>query len=102
MPESDFDVVILGGGMGGYPAAIRASQLGLKVALVESDKLGGTCLHVGCIPTKALLESSELYPASPPAGQSSVSRRRSSVTTIRGSRSGATLWSTSSTRASST
>jgi len=58
---ADFDVVILGGGMGGYPAAIRASQLGLKVALVEADKLGGTCLHVGCIPTKALLESSELY-----------------------------------------
>jgi dihydrolipoamide dehydrogenase len=47
--------------MGGYPAAIRASQLGLKVALVEADKLGGTCLHVGCIPTKVLLESSELY-----------------------------------------
>ncbi|MFI5284143.1 MAG: dihydrolipoyl dehydrogenase [Candidatus Dormibacterales bacterium] len=61
MPGFDFDVAILGGGMGGYPAAIRASQLGLKVALVESDKLGGTCLHVGCIPTKALLESSELY-----------------------------------------
>jgi dihydrolipoamide dehydrogenase len=57
----DFDVAILGGGMGGYPAAIRASQLGLKVALVEADKLGGTCLHIGCIPTKALLESSELY-----------------------------------------
>ena len=47
--------------MGGYPAAIRASQLGLKVALVEGGKLGGTCLHIGCIPTKALLESSELY-----------------------------------------
>src|SRR6202171_2917739 len=47
--------------MGGYPAAIRASQLGLKVTLVEADKLGGTCLHIGCIPTKALLESSELY-----------------------------------------
>jgi dihydrolipoamide dehydrogenase len=47
--------------MGGYPAAIRASQLGLKVALVEANKLGGTCLHVGCIPTKVLLESSELY-----------------------------------------
>src|SRR4030088_1514225 len=47
--------------MGGYPAAIRAAQLGLKVALVEGDKLGGTCLHVGCIPTKVLLESSELY-----------------------------------------
>lgn len=61
MPDFDFDVAILGGGMGGYPAAIRASQLGLKVALVESDKLGGTCLHVGCIPTKVLLESSELY-----------------------------------------
>src|SRR6267143_1763356 len=61
MPADDFDVLILGGGMGGYPAAIRASQLGLKVGLVEADKLGGTCLHVGCIPTKALLESSELY-----------------------------------------
>jgi dihydrolipoamide dehydrogenase len=61
VPDFDFDVAILGGGMGGYPAAIRASQLGLKVALVEADKLGGTCLHVGCIPTKALLESSELY-----------------------------------------
>src|SRR5258708_2792108 len=61
MARGDFDVVILGGGMGGYPAAIRASQLGLKVALVESDKLGGTCLHIGCIPTKVLLESSELY-----------------------------------------
>jgi dihydrolipoamide dehydrogenase len=61
MPAADFDVLILGGGMGGYPAAIRASQLGLKVGLVEADKLGGTCLHIGCIPTKALLESSELY-----------------------------------------
>jgi len=47
--------------MGGYPAAIRASQLGMKVALIEADKLGGTCLHIGCIPTKVLLESSELY-----------------------------------------
>jgi dihydrolipoamide dehydrogenase len=61
VPDFDFDVAILGGGMGGYPAAIRASQLGLKVALVEADKLGGTCLHIGCIPTKALLESSELF-----------------------------------------
>jgi dihydrolipoamide dehydrogenase len=61
VPDSDFDVAILGGGMAGYPAAIRGAQLGLKVALVESDKLGGTCLHIGCIPTKALLESSELY-----------------------------------------
>jgi dihydrolipoamide dehydrogenase len=61
VPDFDFDVAILGGGMGGYPAAIRASQLGLKVALVEAAKLGGTCLHVGCIPTKAMLESSELF-----------------------------------------
>ena len=60
MPD-DFDVVVLGGGFGGYPAAIRASQLGLKAAIVEAAKLGGTCLHVGCIPTKAMLESSELY-----------------------------------------
>ena len=81
---ADFDVAILGGGMGGYPAAIRASQLGLKVALVESDKLGGTCLHVGCIPTKALLESSELY------HRVAASRRRASRSTTPGSRPGAT------------
>ena len=55
-----FDVAILGGGMGGYVAAIRAAQLGLKTAIIESDKLGGTCLHRGCIPTKALLESAEV------------------------------------------
>ena len=57
---ADLDVVVLGGGFGGYTAAIRASQLGLKVALVEEAKMGGTCLHWGCIPTKALLESAEL------------------------------------------
>ena len=61
MPASEYDVVVLGGGMGGYVAAIRASQLGLKTAVVEAAKLGGTCLHVGCIPTKALLESSGLF-----------------------------------------
>ncbi|MBV8084886.1 MAG: FAD-dependent oxidoreductase, partial [Chloroflexi bacterium] len=55
-----YDVAILGGGMGGYPAAIRAAQLGLRVALVEEDKVGGTCLHRGCIPTKALLQSAAL------------------------------------------
>lgn len=61
MPEQNrFDVVILGGGPGGYVAAIRAAQLGLSVALVEKHRLGGTCLHVGCIPTKALLRSAEL------------------------------------------
>jgi dihydrolipoyl dehydrogenase len=52
-----FDLVVLGAGTGGYTAAFRAAQLGLKVALVDEDKIGGTCLHRGCIPTKALLES---------------------------------------------
>ena len=58
--EQTFDIVILGGGSGGYAAAIRASQLGKKVALVEKDKLGGTCLHRGCVPTKALLHVGEV------------------------------------------
>jgi dihydrolipoamide dehydrogenase len=61
VPSDKFDVGILGGGTGGYTAAIRAAQLGKRVALVEADKLGGCCLHVGCIPTKALLESSGLF-----------------------------------------
>jgi dihydrolipoamide dehydrogenase len=54
------DIVILGGGSGGYACALRAAELGLSVALVEKDKLGGTCLHVGCIPTKALLHAAEV------------------------------------------
>jgi dihydrolipoamide dehydrogenase len=57
----EYDLVILGGGTGGYVAAIRASQLGLKTAVVEKGKLGGTCLHAGCIPSKALLRSAEVY-----------------------------------------
>jgi len=56
-----FDIVVLGGGTGGYIAAIRAAQLGKTVAIVERDKLGGTCLHRGCIPSKALLRSAEVY-----------------------------------------
>src|SRR6478672_10365770 len=55
--SNDFDLVVLGAGTGGYTAAFRAAQLGLKVALIDEDKIGGTCLHRGCIPTKALLES---------------------------------------------
>lgn len=57
----EYDLVIIGGGTGGYVAAIRASQLGLKTAIVEKEKLGGTCLHAGCIPSKALLKSAEVY-----------------------------------------
>ncbi len=60
MADNQFDVVILGGGSGGYACALRASELGLSVALIEKDKLGGTCLHRGCIPTKALLHAGEV------------------------------------------
>ncbi|MFC5447993.1 dihydrolipoyl dehydrogenase [Paenibacillus aestuarii] len=61
MSEHRYDVVVLGGGIGGYTAAIRAAQLGKTVAVVEKDKVGGTCLHQGCIPSKALLRSAEVY-----------------------------------------
>ncbi|HEY8964240.1 MAG TPA: dihydrolipoyl dehydrogenase [Alphaproteobacteria bacterium] len=61
MADQNFDVVVLGGGPGGYVAAIRASQLGMKVALVEANHLGGICLNWGCIPTKALLRTSEIH-----------------------------------------
>ncbi|MBM4166840.1 MAG: dihydrolipoyl dehydrogenase [Ignavibacteria bacterium] len=61
MIQREFDLTIIGGGPGGYVAAIRASQLGLKTAIVEKDKLGGVCLNWGCIPTKALLKNAEVY-----------------------------------------
>ena len=60
MTEHSADVVVLGGGSGGYAAAIRASELGKSVILIEKDKVGGTCLHRGCIPTKALLHAAEI------------------------------------------
>ncbi|HKG26575.1 MAG TPA: FAD-dependent oxidoreductase, partial [Thermomicrobiales bacterium] len=60
-PAHQFDLVLLGGGTGGYVAAIRAKQLGLNVAVVEEIKLGGTCLHRGCIPTKAFLKSADVF-----------------------------------------
>lgn len=63
MPQQQFDLVILGGGSGGYACALRAAQLGRTVALIEQDKLGGTCLHNGCIPTKALLHAAEVADA---------------------------------------
>ena len=59
--KKQFDTVVIGGGPGGYVAAIRLAQLGKKTALIEKDKIGGTCLNRGCIPTKALLQSAEVY-----------------------------------------
>jgi dihydrolipoamide dehydrogenase len=61
MADHKFDLTVIGGGPGGYVAAIRASQLGMNVALVEANHLGGICLNWGCIPTKALLRSAEIY-----------------------------------------
>ena len=61
--DTPYDVVVLGGGSGGYACALRAAELGLSVALVERGKLGGTCLHRGCIPTKALLHAAEVADA---------------------------------------
>ena len=61
MSDKTYDVLIIGAGPGGYVAAIRAAQLGLKTAVVEREHLGGICLNWGCIPTKALLRSAEIY-----------------------------------------
>ena len=59
--ENKFDVVVIGAGPGGYVAAIRASQLGFNTAVIEKAELGGVCLNWGCIPTKALLKSAQVY-----------------------------------------
>jgi len=67
-----FDLIVIGGGPGGYVAAIRAQELGLKTAVVERDKVGGTCLHRGCIPTKALLVSAEIFSRLKDAGEFGV------------------------------
>ena len=61
MRSFDYDVAVIGGGPGGYVAAIRAAQLGNKVAIIESNELGGVCLNWGCIPTKALLKSAQVF-----------------------------------------
>jgi dihydrolipoamide dehydrogenase len=70
--DDGYDVVVLGGGSGGYACALRAAQLGLSVALVEKGKLGGTCLHQGCIPTKALLHAAEVAEAARESGKFGV------------------------------
>src|SRR5258708_20554262 len=61
MADTDFDIIIIGSGPGGYVTAIRSAQLGFKTAIVERDYLGGICLNWGCIPTKALLRSAEIF-----------------------------------------
>ena len=61
MADTSFDLIVVGGGPGGYVAAIRAAQLGIKTAVVEREHMGGICLNWGCIPTKALLRTSEVY-----------------------------------------
>ncbi|MBI3429784.1 MAG: dihydrolipoyl dehydrogenase [Actinobacteria bacterium] len=76
---SDFDLVILGGGSGGYACALRSAQLGYSVALIESDKLGGTCLHRGCIPTKALLHAGEIADNTREAGHYGVNAEFHSI-----------------------
>ncbi len=72
MADADVDVLVLGAGSGGYACALRAAQLGLSVGLVEKGKLGGTCLHVGCIPTKALLHAAEVADSAREADQFGV------------------------------
>src|SRR6266478_1533250 len=61
MPDTSFDIIIIGSGPGGYVTAIRATQLGFKTAIVEKSYLGGSCLNWGCIPTKALLRAAEIF-----------------------------------------
>ena len=68
-PDTKFDLVVIGAGPGGYVAAIRAAQLGMKTAIIERDRLGGICLNWGCIPTKALLRTSEIYHLMQNAGE---------------------------------
>lgn len=63
MSENMFDIAIIGGGPGGYVAAVRGSQLGARVALIEKEKLGGTCLNRGCIPTKVFLSDAKILRA---------------------------------------
>jgi dihydrolipoamide dehydrogenase len=70
--SSSYDIVILGGGSGGYACALRAAELGNRVALIEKDKVGGTCLHRGCIPTKALLHAAEVADLAKEAGEFGV------------------------------
>src|SRR5690349_23341354 len=69
---AEADVVVVGGGPGGYAAAIRSAQLGLSIVLIDEDRVGGTCLHRGCIPTKALLHAAQVADTARAAAQFGV------------------------------
>ena len=73
MPIEEYDIGIIGGGPGGYVAAIRAAQLGCKVVLIEEDSLGGVCLNWGCVPSKAMLRNAEIINLMKSAGQFGIS-----------------------------
>lgn len=83
MSDHNFDLVVLGGGSAGYAAAIRAIQLGMTAAVVEKDKLGGTCLHRGCIPTKAMLHSAELADTVPEGARAGVNLTLDGVDSVK-------------------
>ena len=95
-----FDLVVLGAGSGGYACALRAAQFGLKVALIEKDKVGGTCLHRGCIPTKAILHAAEIADAARHGSDFGVRTSLDGVDPGRGAPRTRTAWSPGSTRAS--
>ena len=99
VPEHNADLVILGGGSGGYACALRAAELGMSVALIEKDKLGGTCLHCGCIPTKALLHAAEVADAAREGDAVRGQEPRSTASTWPGSTPTRTASSPGSTRA---
>ena len=78
MADTNFDVIIIGAGPGGYVTAIRAAQLGMKTAIIEKKHLGGICLNWGCIPTKALLRTAEIYDFIKRAGDYGLSVEKAS------------------------
>src|SRR5579862_5285267 len=80
--DNQSDIVILGGGSGGYAAALRAAELGKSVVLIEKDKVGGTCLHRGCIPTKALLHAGEVADAAREGAQFGVNATFESIDSV--------------------
>ena len=77
--QTEFDVLVIGAGVGGYPAAIRAAQLGARVGIVEKQYIGGTCLNVGCIPSKALLHVAHLYAAFDEMGQMGIEANKPTI-----------------------